>query len=74
MTKLTHFAHPRGWGKGCPMRMTSSVGGAPAVVPADQPGDRPGDLLGHVLPGTIPYLAFTNDIHRAQWLKWWRKA
>jgi hypothetical protein len=67
--KLAHFAHPQGWNKGEAMRFCASPSGAPAVAPEQSP---PVDLLGHC--EQTPFLAFTNESYRDQWLRWWRKA
>jgi hypothetical protein len=62
MSKLTHFAHPRGWTKGEPMLVCESGSGCPALMP-----------IRIEATSVILFLAFTNEDARKQWLKWWRK-
>lgn len=78
-TKLTHFAHPRGWEKGEQVNPVVRQG-KPAVerdatifeapyTPMDMFEDAPppdGDK-------DITFLVFTTAAHRDQWLKWWSK-
>lgn len=66
MTALTHFAHPRGWLKGEPVKETVCC-----TMPAVER-----ETVTRPTPGTPPAaeaLVFTNPAHRSQWLKWWRK-
>jgi hypothetical protein len=61
MSKLTHFAHPKGWEKGEPVGGTEMAGKA-AVAP-----------LREMPAGVVRYVSFVSEARRDQWLKWWRK-
>lgn len=65
MSKLTHYAHPRGWIKGEPMMGNPDRPFAVTPVRIWNSDDLPTDHA------TI--LSFTTAAVRDQWLKWWGK-